>query len=100
LWQFLANAIKTFFVVFGLIVSQKREFMTEYSLLKKLKKPQNGENSPTENISLGYNIGIQIFAKAFSFWRNFAIFRQRNWENRICKKIDFSIINSTNFATT
>jgi hypothetical protein len=50
----LANAIKTFFVVFGLNCFSKKGIYDRIFLIKKKKNPQNGENSPTENISLGY----------------------------------------------
>jgi hypothetical protein len=61
------------------------EFVKEYSLLKTILEMAKIRPQKTFH----WDIGRQIFASAFSFWRDFAIFRQRNWENKFCKILIF-----------
>jgi hypothetical protein len=57
--------------------------MKEYSLFKK--KPQNGENSPTENISLGYR--YTDIRQCFFFLAKF-----RHFSTKKLGKINFAKI--------
>jgi len=61
--------------------------MTEYSLLKK--NPQNGENSPTENISLGYR--YRDIRQCFFFLAKFCHFSTKKLGKEILQNFDFLV---------